>query len=394
MTEAPIIERIELTLFEVEIPDMTADPSGFGIAYSPGKTGKQQRFAVKVFADTGVVGEYVPGRGRARVVMGAGEALGQMLIGRPALARESNYTRLRRLTKHVGEVGIGALDIALWDLAGKHHGAPVYQLLGGDRTRLPAYASTLHGDEHPDGLSSPEAYADFAEACYELGYRAYKMHGWSAGDVARETEMLRAVAKRVGGRMRIMYDSSCHLKTLADAIEIGRVADECGLYWYEDPYADGGLSMHGHKMLKQSGVKTPIMIGEHVRNLETMVDMMAAGATDFARVDPDYDGGVTASVKVAHAAEGLGMDVEVHSCGPAMRHVMAACRNSNYYEVNLVHPKCPNAWSLPIYEGGYSDQLDCVDADGCVPIPDGPGFGMAYDWTAIDRAAIGKVTLS
>ena len=388
----PLIERIEITLFDVTIPDMSADPSGFGISYTPGTATPQTRFALKIFADNGAVGEYVPGRGRARVIASAVEALGRMLLGRPALARESNYGRLRRLTKHVGEVGIGALDIALWDLAGKHHGAPVWQLLGGDRTRLPAYASTLHGDRRPDGLSSPEAYADFAEQCLEMGYPAFKMHGWSAGNVAEETAMLEAVAKRVGDRMHIMYDSSCHLKTLADAILIGKVCDDLGLYWYEDPYADGGLSMHAHKLMKQS-VKTPIMIGEHVRNLETMTDMLVAGSADFARQDPDYDGGITAGVKVAHAAEGLGVDIEVHSCGPAMRALMAACRNSNFYEVNLVHPKCPNAWSLPVYEN-YSDQLDCIDAEGYVTLPEGPGLGVEYDWAAIEKAAVGRVTIA
>ena len=392
MADTPKIERIELTLFEVEIPNMSADPSGFGISYTPGTTTKQQRFAIRIFGDTGVMGEYVPGRGRARIIMSAVAQLGQMLIGRPALQRERNYTTLRRLTKHVGEVGIGALDIALWDLAGKHYGAPVYELLGGHRTRLPAYASTIAGDRHADGLSSPEAYADFAEQCYELGYRAYKMHGWSEGNVEEESAMLRAVAKRVGGRMQIMYDSAAHLATLADAIQIGKVCDECGLYWYEDPYADGGISIHGHQTLKKH-VKTPILITEFVRNLETATDMMVAGATDFARGDPDYDGGITGCHKLAYAAEGLGMDIEVHSCGPAMRHLMAACRNSNYYEVNLVHPKADNAWSLPIYQGGYSDQLDCVDADGCVSVPDGPGLGMAYDWAEIERTALDKVVL-
>ncbi len=370
---------------------MVADPAGFGISYAPGESGKQLRLAVRVFGDTGVVGEYVPGRGRARVIHAASAALAQTLIGKPALERERNYVAMRRLTKHVGEVGIGALDIALWDLAGKHHGAPVYELLGGHRTRLPAYASTLHGDRLPGGLSSPEAYADFAEQCLEMGYPGFKMHGWSAGDVAEEEAMIRAVAKRVGGRMEIMYDSSCHLATLADAIRIGRVCDDCGLYWYEDPYADGGISIHGHQRLKQF-VKTPILIGEHIRNLESATDMLVAGATDFARADPDYDGGLTGCHKLAVAAEALGMDCEVHSCGPAMRHLMAACRNSNYYEVNLVHPNCPNAWCLPIYEG-YSDQLDCIDADGCVPVPDGPGFGMTYDWARIEATQVGRTVL-
>jgi L-alanine-DL-glutamate epimerase-like enolase superfamily enzyme len=205
--------------------------------------------------------------------------------------------------------------------------------------------------------------------------------------VAEESEMIRTVAKQVGGKMAIMYDASGHPKTLADAIQIGRVCDECDLYWIEDPYADGGISIHGHQMLKKN-IKTPILITEFVRNLETTTDIMVAGATDFGRADPDYDGGLTGCHKVAVAAEGLGMDVEIHSCGPAMRHLMAACRNANYYEVNLVHPDCPNAWSLPFYTGNYSDQLDCVDADGCVGVPDGPGFGVGYDWDAIQRTAL------
>ncbi len=393
MPTSPLIERIELTLFEIEQPNISADPSGFGISYTPGQSTPQIRLAVRIFGDSGVVGEYVPGRGRAKVIASASAALGARLIGQPALQREKHYTTMRRLTKHVGEVGIGAIDIALWDLAGKHYGAPVYELLGGHRTRLPAYASTLHGDRHKDGLSSPEAYADFAEQCLELGYPAFKMHGWSAGNLEEEAAMLRAVAKRVGGRMHIMYDSSCHLHTLADAIRIGKVCDECDLYWYEDPYADGGLSIRGHQALKQA-VKTPILIGEHVRNLETSTDMLVAGASDFARGDPDYDGGLTGCYKLAHAAEGLGMDMEVHSCGPAMRHLMAALRNSNYYEVNLIHPKCGNAWNLPIYEGGYSDELECVEADGCVPVPDGPGFGMHYDWTRIEASKLETMVLA
>ncbi|MGI9476777.1 MAG: enolase C-terminal domain-like protein [Hyphomicrobiaceae bacterium] len=386
MPTTPTIERIEFTVFEIALENLTSDPAGLGITYAPGRADTQVRFGLRIFADTGVVGEYVPGRGRAKVIKSAAEALAHSLIGQPALQRERHYRNMRRKTKHIGEVGIGALDIALWDLAGKHYGAPVAELLGGYRERLPAYASTLHGDAHPKGLSSPAAYADFAEHCYELGYRAYKMHGWG-GDVARESAMIRAVAERVGDRMAIMYDAAGHFETLADAIRIGRVCDECDLYWLEDPYSDGGVSIHGHLALKRN-IKTPLLVSEFVRNLEQTTDMLVAGATDFARADPDYDGGLTGSYKVAVAAEGLGMDAEIHSCGPVMRHLMAACRNANFYEVNLVHPDCPNAWSLPFYASDYSDQLECVGKDGCVEVPAGPGFGVSYDWDAIESAAL------
>mgnify|MGYP001223404421 CR=1 FL=1 len=103
-------------------------------------------------------------------------------------------------------------------------------------------------------------------------------------------------------KMEVMYDASCHLTTLTDAIRVGRVCDDYGLLWYEDPYADGGLSFSGHKLLKEK-VQTPIMIGEHVRTLETHTDLMISGATDFGRVDPDYDGGITGCHKLVSASE-------------------------------------------------------------------------------------------
>ena len=82
------------------------------------------------------------------------------------------------------------------------------------------------------------------------------------------------------------------------------------------------------------------------------------------------------------------MDCEVHSCGPAMRQLMSACRNSNFYEVNLVHPKIANAWNLPVYADGYSDELDCIGADGCVILGDGPGLGVQYDWDTVHKSAV------
>ena len=175
-------------------------------------------------------------------------------------------------------------------------------------------------------------------------------------------------------------------------MRVGRVCDEYGYLWYEDPYADGGISILGHRKLKTL-IKTPLLITEHVKNPEANADIMAAGATDFGRVDPDYDCGITGSMKTARVCEGLGLDMEVHSCGPAMRHVMAALRNANYYEMNLVHPKVPNAWTLPVYEN-FSDDLNSIDASGNVPVPSGAGLGVAYDWQAIRRTATGTVRIN
>lgn len=71
---------------------------------------------------------------------------------------------------------IGVVDMALWDLAGRAFGVPVHKLLGGCRTKVRAYASTMCGDEMEGGLNSPQAYADFAVTCKQRGYTALKLH--------------------------------------------------------------------------------------------------------------------------------------------------------------------------------------------------------------------------
>jgi L-alanine-DL-glutamate epimerase-like enolase superfamily enzyme len=67
---------------------------------------------------------------------------------------------------------------------------------------------------------------------------------------------------------------------------------------------------------------------------------------------------------------------------------MAALARSNYYEVNLVHPMAPNPWDLPVYADDYTDALECVAEDGCVPVPVGPGLGVEYDWKVIESQAL------
>ncbi|MGY3136272.1 L-alanine-DL-glutamate epimerase-like enolase superfamily enzyme [Bradyrhizobium sp. USDA 4501] len=124
-----------------------------------------------------------------------------------------------------------------------------------------------------------------------------------------------------------------------------------------------------------------------MRGIEPKADFIVAGGTDFLRVDPEYDHGITGALRVARLGEAFGLDVEIHACGPAHRHLMSAMRNSNYYELALVGPECPNVIA-PVFTCGYSDQLDCVGQDGCVPVPTGPGLGVSYDWDFIRKNAV------
>ena len=114
------------------------------------------------------------------------------------------------------------------------------------------------------------------------------------------------------------------------------------------------------------------------------MDFVVAEATDFVRGDVANDG-ITGSLKLAHAAESLGIDIEFHSPGPAQRQCIAAIRNTNFYELSGTHPKAPNQNYIPVYKDGYSDLLDAADGNGEFPVPRGPGLGVEYDWDLIKR---------
>jgi L-alanine-DL-glutamate epimerase-like enolase superfamily enzyme len=312
------------------------------------------------------------------------------LIGKNAFDRERIFNDLKRALRKQDRFGIGPIDIALWDLAGKALGVPVHALLGGYRRRLPAYASTHFGDED-GGLDSPRAFADFAVQCQELGYRGFKIHGWGGGPIQREVDTVLATRAAVGSAMDLMIDPSCEYETFADTLKVGKACDEANYFWLEDPYRDGGISAFAHRKLRQL-IKTPLLLGEHVRGLEAHVDQILAEGTDFVRADPDYDGGITGVMKIAHAAEGFGLDCEIHAAGPAQRHCMAAIRNTNYYELGLVHPKIGRKQDArPLYKDGYADDLDAVDARGHVPVPQGPGLGVELDWDWVTSRETGKV---
>lgn len=378
--EAPepgtVITRVELRIFSFPIENVAR---GIDV---PGAKSQRTRLAVRIETRDGTRGEYVGGND---TMFGQARLAAKALVGFGALEREHFYEEMKRDLRKTDRMGVGVFDNALWDLAGKRFGASVSQLLGGSRGRLPAYASTWHGGEG-GGLDRPEDYVAFAEECLELGYRGFKVHGWKDDDPEREARNVRLLGKALAGRMALMIDPGCHLRTFADALLVGRACDDAGFYWYEDPFSDGGLSSHAHRRLREL-IKTPLLIGEHVRGLEAMANLLVADGTDFVRADPDFDMGITGTMKIAHLAEALGLDVELHAPGPAQRACMSAIRNSNFYELSMVGPS-RGCFTGNFYTCGYSDALDSVGKDGCFPVPDRPGLGVDYDWDYIEKQTL------
>ena len=380
-----IITSIEVDEFKFPLKDVTKDYNGFNLVYKKNSNQTAVTYALKVFTNQGITGTYIGGDSPSFAQF---NMFASYLIGKNPLHRELIYNDVKRALRKFDKMGMGPIDIALWDLAGKYYNAPIYELLGGWKTKIPAYASTMHGDRN-GGLDSPDAYAEFAVSCKNMGYPAFKIHGWGDYKLEEEIQTILKVREAVGNNMDLMLDPACEINTFLETVKIGRACDEAKYLWLEDPYKDTGISIHGHKMLKGL-IKTPILQTEHIRGLEEHVNFIQSGATDIVRVDPAYDGGITGAMKIAHAAEGFGLDCEVHAPGPAQRHLIASIRNTNYYEMALVHPKTSTNGTIvdEVYQN-YEDSLTSIDSEGKVSIPNAAGLGVEYNWDFIAKNKTG-----
>ena len=383
------ITGIEMLWFEHTLENVGADYNTFNMVYVAGARKTTRDGILRIHTSEGITGDHVGLRGPTAEQI---KMLTGYLIGKNPLEREQIYQDSKRGLRHFDMTGTGPVDIALWDIAGKLFNAPLYRMLGGTRKPLPAYASTLHGDEN-GGLGNPRQFADFAQQCKEMGYKAFKIHGWGDGPISREIANVLGVRERVGSDMALMIDPACEYENFAETLAVGRACDEADFFWFEDPYKDGGVSQFAHRKLRGM-IKTPILQTEHIRLLEQHVDFIVADATDFVRAGAHEDGGITGTMKIAAATEGFGLDVELHGPGPVHRHIMSAIRNTNWYELGLIHPMVRTTKS-PVYLN-YSDDLDAIDSDGNVYAPEGPGIGVEIDWDwvrahQVDRATWGVV---
>jgi len=174
----PRITGIEVHTYTYTLGDLGTDYNGFNLVYVPGSTVVQTNHIIRILTDVSLVGEYAGGSAADYAIL---PSFAHYLIGKPALERERIYADVKRALRQVARIGLAPVDIALWDLAGKYYQTPIYRLLGGYKEWLPCYASTYHGDTS-GGLDSPEAYAEFAVQCRDMGYPAFKIDGLQRQD--------------------------------------------------------------------------------------------------------------------------------------------------------------------------------------------------------------------
>lgn len=251
---------------------------------------------------------------------------------------------------------ISALDIALWDLAGKVKGVPLHQLIGGaKRSTIPAYASLMR-------IGNPTHIAAECKKAIKLGYSAIKLHETTVPAVS-------AAREAIGPGVPLMVDMNCPLDGPA-AIQFARDCKQAAPLFLEEPvWPPEDFATLAE--VRREG-RLDIAAGENACTVHQFRQMMTAGAVSHAQPSVIKVGGVTEFLRVAVLADEFGVQVIPHSpyFGPgflATLHLMAI-RDEGLIEMFFMkRPACL-----------WGDRID-VDANGHVAVPQGPGLGYEPD---------------
>ena len=297
------------------------------------------------------------------------DELGALLIGKDPLRIEANIKLLRTAAGDSCGSGIftlaqSAIDLALWDIKGKALDQPLWKLLGGARDRVPTYAS----GSLRRGLTDKQAETA-ARRLVDKGFVEMKTQMALPGNPtpAEEVRRVRVVRDAIGPDIKLMCDINQRWR-VEQAIDIGKRAEEVGLFWLEDVTTCDDYA--GIARVNEA-LATPIAGGEYVWGIVPFRHMIEARSVDFIMIDLCRVGGVTQWLKVAGMAEAFNLPVVSHVMPEMLVHLVAACPNGLTVEYM--------PWMLCLYE-----ETPALE-NGELVLPDKPGLGLRFDEKAVAR---------
>ncbi|NQW18034.1 MAG: galactonate dehydratase [Chloroflexi bacterium] len=335
---------------------------------------------VKIETDEGIVGigdlhGGSGGSGTPFTVVAAVQYHAEYLIGKNPLEIERHWQHMfRRCLFRGGSdamAALGAIDVALWDIAGKAAGLPVYRLLGGPtRDRVRVYVH-LNGD-------TPEEMVDDAMRRVDEGYTALRFYPLGPfadglpdsfqGVVRLMESFTAAVRDAVGPEMDLMIDVVNRL-TPPEAIAAGRALEQYGLYFFEDPIEPDSIDAMAHVAAE---IPIPIASGERLYTIYQFQELMKKNGSAYIRPDISVAGGITNLRKIAAIAEANYVGMVPHNpCSPVMT---ASCVQLDATLHNVaIQEYTGTEFELP--------KLDLVNeplklVDGHLLLPDRPGIGI------------------
>lgn len=357
-------------------------PSGVKAGGLPGLYGSfgDEVVVIRVTDDDGMTGvaSCFAACGTAIPLAYLNDVIAPVLLGRDSSDREAIWQELLVLNRRFAFFPLylpGPVDVALWDLAAKRAGLPLFRYLGAYRTALPAYASSQFMPAVEDYLAEVERYA-------ALGVTAYKIH--PSGDPRQHVDIARAVRAAAPDAV-LMLDPALSDYSLTDAVWVGRELERLGFHWLEEPFHDAYVGKYAElcRTLDIAVCATEAAAGGPAG----VAEFLRAQAADIVRADVSWKWGVTGTMKTMHLAEAFGINCELHTTlmglmDLANLHVACAAKNSEYFELFAPHEE----WQFPLRSPLPLTQ------DGYVCPPEQLGLGIDIDWDAVDDASRYVVT--
>ncbi|MFS1423035.1 mandelate racemase/muconate lactonizing enzyme family protein [Shewanella sp. 10N.286.48.B5] len=358
------------------------------LGYSQQYYAQRTTHLVEVITDVGITGwgECFGGGGIAFANKTIVEKVIQpMILGMDPLDREVIWHKVYNLMRDHGQKGmpiqsLSGVDIALWDIAGKFHGQPVYKLLGGAfRERIPAYGYGMMLQRFDD---LEARFTDESARIKEMGFTATKMKIGLSPD--RDIKLVEAVRKGIGNDMRLMVDAN-HAYTAREAIPLGRELQNLGVHWFEEPVAPE--DKQGYRDLCEA-LDMTIAGGEAEFTRWGFRDLIENRCVDLLQPEVCALGGITEYQKVLAMAHAHFIPVINHVWGSAIAvgtnlHLLAALPDlpgaAHPVQPMLEYDTTPNRFREDLLKEPLNILKQVKDSGGSVALPQGPGIGVEPD---------------
>ena len=385
------ITRVSSHILGYDLPE----PLGYSQQYYT----KRTAHLVEVETDEGITGwgECFGAGNIALANKGIVEKIIQpIVIGMDPIDRDVIWHQVYNLMRDHGQKGmplqsLSGVDIALWDIAGKVSGMPLYQLIGGaHRNRIDVYGyGMMLRPESADSLVS--RFTDEAAAIKEMGFKATKMKvGLGPKDDVR---LIEAVRQGVGEDYRFMVDAN-HAYTTHDAFYVGRAMEDFNPYWFEEPVAPEDLE--GYRELR-NGLNVNISGGEAEFNRWGWRALLESRGLDIAQPEVCALGGISEYLRVLALCHAHFTPVVNHVWGSAVAvatnmHLLAAMPplpgGLHPWEPMLEFDTTHNLFRDELLTVPLDIQRQVAASNGTVGLPEGPGIGVTPDLDFIQKFSL------
>jgi L-alanine-DL-glutamate epimerase-like enolase superfamily enzyme len=382
----------------MKITDIKIDIIGDGVHVNPDRGGVEPLALVRIYTDQGIVGmaesfRVPPGVARA-VMHGKDSFYGKVIIGETITHPEVLWQKMYDSILHYNRRGwslmcLGALDVAIWDIYGKMHNQPVYQLLGGAQRgyfQTPESAAAIEVTPYCTIVSDQwdceamiETQISHGLKLQELGYRAFKVE-----PMMSSIENIIALATRarvaLGPDAMLAVDVGYRFNDVSSALKICHALEELDVYFFETPFPVDTFDAYA-KLSEKTTI--PIAMGEHSVSRWECLNMIDHGKVSIVQPYMNTCGGLTEAKRIVEQAKDRGAMVipgnwSTQILGAATVHLAAYSPITPYIEFAPAE----------IFDSSLRQKIQNLShpvSNGVIQLPEKPGIGIEIPQELIDE---------